>query len=262
MPEGHTIHRLARDHRRWFAGEQLGADSPQGRAADVAGEIDGRVLEGTDAFGKHLFHRWEGGVSVHIHLGLFGKFRRWKNPPPEPRGAIRLRLHGETHTLSLSGPTACRLIDQEEEEKLLARLGPDPLRADADPELAWESLQRRRIPIAAALMDQAVIAGIGNVYRAEVLNVCRIDPHLPSRELERERFDELWRTVGQMLSDGVRERRIITRREGHDVPMSRVKRAEALWVYRRERCARCGGPVAKEELQARNLWWCPACQRT
>ena len=256
MPEGHTIHRMARDHRRWLRGEQVTADSPQGRAAGLAAEIDGRRLEDTDAYGKHLLHRWEGGVTVHIHLGLFGRFRRRRNPAPEPTAGTRLRLITEGHTLSLSGPIACRLIDPGEEDELVAKLGPDPLRSDADPERFLASLRRRRIPIAAALMDQRVVAGIGNVYRAEVLNVLGIDPHLPARELGEERFWELWTTVGSMLADGVRERRIITRRDGPKPPRG----ARATWVYRQERCARCGTPVRKEKLAARNLFWCPTCQ--
>lgn len=260
MPEGHTIHRLARDHRRWFAGTRLSADSPQGRATDVAEAVDGRRLVGTDAYGKHLFHRWEGELSVHIHLGLFGRFRRFRNPPPEPRPTIRLRLQGETHTLSLSGATACRLIDPEEEAALIGRLGPDPLRADADPERAFAALGRRRSPIAAALLDQAAVAGIGNVFRAEALNVLRIDPFLPARELGEQRFAELWLLLTEMLANGVRERRIVTRREGTGRAPARTPRRQATWVYRQPHCARCGTETRVELVAARKLWWCPTCQ--
>lgn len=259
MPEGHTIHRMARDHRRWFAGERLEADSPQGRATELADVISGLRFEGADAYGKHLFHRWEEGLTVHVHLGLFGRFRRWKQPPPEPTAGTRLRLFGRTHVLSLSGPTACRLIDRGEEELLLARLGPDPLRADADPDEALAALGRRRIPIAAAILDQRVIAGLGNVYRAEALNVLGIDPMLPARELSEERFRLLWTTIGQMLADGVRERRIVTRRDGPK-PLSRTRRERATWVYRRERCGRCDTPTRTAEVGARKLYWCPSCQ--
>ena len=187
MPEGHTIHRMARDHRRWLRGEAVRADSPQGRASELAAAIEGRRLVGTDAYGKHLLHRWEGDLTVHVHLGLFGRFFRRKLPAPPPTPGTRLQLCTGTHVLRLSGPTACRRIDPDEEEALVARLGPDPLRSDADPERALAALGRRRIPIAAAIMDQRVIAGIGNVYRAEALNVLGIHPHLPSRELPERR---------------------------------------------------------------------------
>jgi endonuclease VIII len=259
MPEGHTIHRLARDHTRWFGGQRLLADSPQGRAEQLAEAVSGLELEGADAYGKHLFHRWEGRLTVHVHLGLFGRFRRWKAPPPEPTAGTRLRLFGETHVLSLSGPTACRLIDPGEEEALLARLGPDPLRPDADPHAALSALARRRIPIAAAILDQRVIAGLGNVYRAEALNVLGIDPMLPARDLGEERFEELWSTITTMLEDGVRERRIVTRRDGPR-PYSRTPRDRATWVYRREHCGRCGTATRTEEVGARKLYWCPTCQ--
>ena len=258
MPEGHTIHRMARDHRRWLRGQEVGADSPQGRASELAARIDGRKLLGTDAYGKHLLHRWEGDLTVHIHLGLFGRFRRRRRPAPDPTPGTRLRLCTETHVLSLSGPTACRELDPDEEDELIARLGPDPLRSDADPQRALTALSRRRIPIAAAVMDQRVIAGVGNVFRAEALNVLGINPHVPSRELGEEDFWALWTTLGSMLALGVKERRIITRREGD---LKRLPRgARATWVYRQERCGRCGTPVIKERMAARNLFWCPVCQ--
>lgn len=259
MPEGHTIHRMARDHRRWLRGLEVSADSPQGRASELAAEIDGRKLVGTDAYGKHLLHRWEGDLTVHIHLGLFGRFRRRKRPAPDPTPGTRLQLTTETHVLRLSGPTACRALDPAEEDELVARLGPDPLRDDAEPERALASLGRRRIPVAAAIMDQRVIAGVGNVYRAEALNVLGIHPHLPSRELSDEDFWALWTTLGAMLADGVRERRIVTRREFDARRLPR--RARATWVYRQTNCARCGTEVIKEKMAARNLFWCPVCQR-
>lgn len=259
MPEGHTIHRLARDHLRWFGGERLEVDSPQGRAAEVASAVSGLRLEGTDAYGKHLFHHWEGGQSVHIHLGLFGRFRRFVNPPPEPTPTKRLRLLGETHSLVLSGATACRLLDADAEAALLARLGPDPLRADADPERALAALARRRIPIAAALLDQRVIAGLGNVYRAEALNVIGADPLMPARDLGPERFWGLWAVTGQMLADGVREGRIVTRRDGPR-PYSRTPRDRATWVYGQTHCGRCGTATLTADVGARRLYWCPRCQ--
>lgn len=259
MPEGHTIHRMARDHRRWFAGERLEADSPQGRATELAEAISSLRLEGTDAYGKHLFHRWENDLTVHVHLGLFGRFRRFRQPAPEPTAGTRLRLVGESHTLHLSGPTVCRLIDPAEEDALLTRLGPDPLRRDADPERALASLGRRRIPIAAAILDQRVIAGLGNVYRAEVLNVMGVDPFEPARQLDEERFWELWTLIGRMLADGVRERRIVTRRNGAR-PISRTPRARSTWVYGQSHCGRCGTATRTEDVGGRRLFWCPRCQ--
>ncbi len=259
MPEGHTIHRLARDHARELAGRPLAVSSPQGRAAATAAALDGASIRRVEAYGKHLLYRWSTGDTLHVHLGLYGKFRRLASPPPEPRGALRLRLEGEPWTADLRGPIACELLDGAQEALLLARLGPDPLRRDGDPERFAANLRRRRIPIGAALMDQGVIAGIGNVYRAELLLLLGIDPLRPARELSDEEARALWDTSKRLLSAGVKANRIVTRprRPG---TKGRVPRSEAVHVYRRATCAQCDGPVAVYELAARTMHSCPTCQ--
>lgn len=274
MPEGHTIHRLARDHVRDLAGEPLAVSSPQGRATETARELDGRAFRKIDAYGKHLLYRFEGDRTLHVHLGLFGRFRRQASPPEEPRGEKRLRMIGERWTVDLSGAVACRLLEPDEEQALLGRLGPDPLRRDADPERFVAALQRRRIPIGAAIMDQAVVAGIGNVFRAEALHVDGIDPWLPARDLGDDRARVLWATMAKMLADGVRERRIVTIRDERDkpVPAGRATKGEGpraradrvrhrtVHVYRREDCHDCGGPVRRAPMAGRTLYDCPVCQ--
>ena len=110
MPEGHTIHRLARDHRPVLVGEQVSAASPQGRFATGAEMITGRRVERIEAYGKHLFYVFEGDVLLHVHLGLYGKFARGEGPPPEPKGALRLRMVAGDTWLDLRGPTACELM--------------------------------------------------------------------------------------------------------------------------------------------------------
>ena len=125
MPEGHTLHRLAKQHRALLVGHVVEASSPQGRFVEGARLIDGREVVGVDAYGKHLFHRFAGlGERLHVHLGLYGKFVTGVAPPPEPRGALRLRLVGAGHYLDLRGPTRCELITPAERTALLARLGP------------------------------------------------------------------------------------------------------------------------------------------
>ena len=259
MPEGHTIHRLARDHTRDFAGQPLVVSSPQGRASDAAVALDGAHIEKIDAYGKHLLYRWSTGDTLHVHLGLYGSFRRLHSPPPEARGALRLRLEGEPYTADLRGPIACELFDPAQEDALLDRLGPDPLRRDGKAEDFAANLLRRRIPIGAALMDQAIVAGVGNVYRAEILNLLGLDPRQPARELTEEEMHAVWGESRRLLRAGVKAGRIVTRprRKGHK---GRVPRRDALWVYRRTSCARCDGPVEQYELAARTMWACPACQ--
>ena len=133
MPEGHTIHRLALDHTKELAGKRVRVASPQGRF-EGAELIDDARFSHADAWGKHLFHHWVDGHVVHVHLGLFGRFFRFVRKAPPPRETTRMRLAAEGGpTFDLVGPTACALIDRKELRALLARLGPDPLREDAEP---------------------------------------------------------------------------------------------------------------------------------
>jgi len=261
MPEGHTIHRYARLQAKALGGQELQMTSPQGRATEAAEMLDGGVLERIDAYGKHMLYRFDRGLTLHVHLGLFGRFRTHTSPVPPPRGAVRLRFETAQRAVDLSGPTAADLMSSEAEAKLHARLGPDPLRAGADPDLAWDMLQRRRIPISALLMDQRFIAGIGNVYRAEILFACGLDPKLPANRLKRPEFDELWETTRAMLRTGERSGRIVTvPRSEAEGPPSKLRGRERVQVYRRDHCRRCGTPVRSEEVTARMLWWRPSCQ--
>lgn len=274
MPEGHTIHRLARDHHQWFVGHAVRVASPSGRFAEAAAQLDGQVLEATDAWGKHLFHRYEDGRSVHIHLGLFGKVfvhrpdgddadeetdAPWS--PPPPRDTSRYRLVGGSRAIDLIGATACDLWTPDEVDALVARLGPDPIRRDADPERAWAALQRRSVGIGRALMDQAVLAGVGNVYRAEVLFVHGVHPELPARELPRATWEAMWDTLVEWLRRGVRQRRIITTDpEEIGRPRSRMRREESVYVYKRDTCKRCDSAIRRWDLAGRWAYACETCQ--
>jgi formamidopyrimidine-DNA glycosylase len=276
VPEGHTIHRLAQRVDAAFAGDRVTSSSPQGRFEEGAARIDGLTLLSADAWGKHLLVRFDGlAEQVHVHLGLFGKFRVRKHPEgevPEVTGQVRWRLVGPaewpTRTGDLRGPTACTLLLPDEVDTLLSRLGPDPLRDDADPGRAWARIHRSRAPIATLLMDQSVVAGIGNVYRAEVLFRNGIDPFLPGRELPEPLWDAMWADLIALMREGVRKGRIDTVHVEHgpDV-MGRAPRRDdhggEVYVYRRDgrACYVCGDTVRKQELAARNLFWCPTCQR-
>lgn len=255
MPEGHTIHRLAGDHAHAFVGRRVGVSSPQGRFADGARLLDGRTLAEVEAHGKHLFYRWEedgegAGEALHVHLGLVGTFRTFHGDAPAPTSATRLALRADGVVAYLAGPAACELLDPAGEEALRARLGPDPLRAGADPSVAYAALGRRRGPIGAALLDQRVLAGVGNAYRAEALFVCGIDPHRPAASLDRGEFDDLWETLAGMLRRGVADGRIDTTGDG------------GRFVYRRagEACRRCGATITGQQMAGRTLFACPGCQ--
>jgi endonuclease VIII len=264
VPEGHTLHRLADLHRRRYAGRRVGVSSPQGRFAAGAALVDGRVLERTEAHGKHLFHHYGPDLVVHVHLGLYGRFGDEPLPLEPPRGQVRMRVVGATHFADLRGASACALITDAEAVEIHDRLGEDPLRPDADPERAWARIARSRAPLATLIMDQSVIAGIGNVYRAEVLFRHGLDPQLPGRALRREQWDAVWDDLVDLLRDGYRRGLIETLRPEHsalsDGPVDAS--GKRVYVYRRagEPCLVCGGPVAHAEHAARNLFWCPTCQ--
>lgn len=257
MPEGHTIHRYARAHTDALGGRRVAASSPQGRFSLGAQRLDGRVLERVDAYGKHLLYRFTGGVTLHVHLGLFGHFRLFTGEAPAPTTGTRLALRAGDVTLYLAGATVCELIDEDEEYKLRARLGPDLLVADADPEQMWAALQRRTVGIGGALLDQRVVAGVGNVYRAEALFCCGIWPDRPANALDRDEFDQLWKTLVRMLADGERTGEIVT----VDSPEG-PNRSDALWVYKRggEPCRRCGTTIESWSLGGRIISACPTCQ--
>jgi endonuclease-8 len=271
VPEGHTLHRLASSLSDAFAGGAVRASSPQGRFADSAALLDGRVLDRSHAYGKHLFVDFAGDRLVHVHLGLYGRFdvHTGVADVPDPVGQVRLRLVREEPSgqayADLRGATACELFVPEQRDQLLARLGPDPLRPDAEPDRAWQRIRRSRAPIAGLLMDQAVVAGIGNVYRAELLFRHRLDPFRPGTSLRESRWREMWDDLVALMADGVRTGLIDTVRPEHlfeEETRPAAGRRGHNYVYRRagEPCRVCGTRVRMQELLGRNLYWCTRCQ--
>lgn len=273
MPEGHTLHRLARDLRDTFAGRRVRVSSPQGRFEDSAALLDGHVLEDAESWGKHLFVAFQDERLVHVHLGLYGTFAVHPSVEevPPPVGQVRLRLvaqdaRGASYA-DLRGATACDLITHEQRDAVVGRLGPDPLRRGQDPDRAWERIRRSRAPIGGLLMDQSVLAGVGNVYRAEVLFRHRTHPLRPGNTLQVGRWRAMWADLVDLLAEGVRTGRIDTVRPEHTPeamgrPARRDDHGGEVYVYRRtgQSCHVCGAVVRTAVLQQRNLFWCPRCQ--
>jgi formamidopyrimidine-DNA glycosylase len=295
VPEGHSVRRLAHQFADVFGGETLAVSSPQGRFAAGAALLDGHTLIEAQAHGKHLFLHFDHALVLHVHLGLYGAwdfggdeaFRGASSigaprkvgeretfddgsgtaydGPPAPVGAVRVRLVGRHGWADLRGATTCSAITEAEAQAVLARLGPDPLRdLPSDRARFVAGLQARKTPVAALLMDQKVIAGVGNVYRAEVLFRQRIDPLLPGSSLTRSTAELLWNDTVAVMGDGVRDGRIITTppsywAEGASLPPS----DEAHYVYKRQGqpCRVCAVPVALADLGGRKLYWCPGCQQ-
>ena len=236
-------------------------------------------MASADSAGKHLFVEFPGERFVHVHLGLIGKFdvHTGAAAVPPPVGQVRLRL------VTVDGdatPTTPRVVRRPARRhpvrpdrarrsatRSSARLGPDPLRADADPERAWRRISRSHRPIGDLLMDQEVIAGVGNVYRAEVLFRHRLHPLRPGRTLRRSQFRAMWDDLVELMTEGVATGRIDTVRPEHTPeamgrPPRRDDHGGEVYVYRRtgQPCHVCGNKVRTEVLVGRNLFWCPGCQ--
>lgn len=324
MPEGHTLRRLARQFADVFGGQQLAVSSPQGRFAGGAALLDGHTLVAADAHGKHLFLHFDHSLVLHVHLGLYGAWSfggdstfagsssigaprrvgeqesfgdgdggRSYVGPPAPVGAVRVRLVGTHGWADLRGATTCETITAAEAEAVLDRLGPDPLRnLRGDAGRFITNLQSRTAPLAALLMDQKVIAGVGNVYRAEVLFRRRLDPWLPGNNVPDIEARKLWRDVVSVMNDGVADGRIITTTPrywtgkgtgGNGKAAARTTatksaavsaavartdrypaREDAHFVYKRHGlpCRVCRTTVLMAELVGRKLYWCPYCQQS
>ena len=329
MPEGHSVHRIARQFERNFVGRPVAVSSPQGRFADGAARVDGRTMTRAMAVGKQMFLEFEDDLWLRVHLGLYGAWdfageilvdptiasangrmgqtnQRGTDPifddagenslasigaprktrahvrmseqtrgladegsewPPPVVGQVRARLLTEQTCADLRGPTACAVESPDEVQKVLERLGPDPLVGDpAENERRFvAAVRRRNVAIGQLLMDQAVVSGIGNVYRAEMLFRAGIDPHTPGKAIPEEIVRELWRDWTRLLKIGVETGQMMTMDglEGEAWRKAMASRDDRHWVYHRAGlpCRVCGTEILLEEMQARKLYWCPSCQR-
>jgi endonuclease-8 len=296
MPEGHSVHRIARQFERHFQGVPVAVSSPQGRFAGDAAQLDGHAIVQSKAVGKQMFLEFDHEIWLRVHLGLYGAWdfagdigvgradgeaslssigaprltrlrmseqekvgEDLESFPPEPIGQVRVRLLTPTAVADLRGPTACEVLAPAEVQAVIDRLGPDPLVDDValGEEIFTATVRKKPTPIALLLMDQGVVSGIGNVFRAEMLFRARQNPFTPGREVREEVVRELWR-------DWVRLLRI-----GFDTGLMYTMDDEASgdpapehWVYQRtgEPCRVCGTPIALQEIGGRNLYWCPVDQ--
>jgi endonuclease-8 len=265
MPEGNETHRWAELHAEMFAGRKVRVDSPQGRFTD-AGLLDGRVLQGVIAVGKHIGYDFgiiQGERRIlHVHMGLYGDFTEGAQPKPATRGALRLRIWDKAQWLELRGPTDCSVWTEAQWQSLLARLGPDPLNRDR-PAKMIERITARKTAIGLLLMDQSIVSGLGNIYRAELLFRAGVSPFRAGRDVSPATLRGIWKDACALMPQAMIDRRIVTTRP-RDRPH---KRGEALneethYVYRRQGqpCFLCGTKVETTLMAGRNLFWCPVCQ--
>jgi endonuclease-8 len=268
LPEGHTLHRLAHALQAEFAGYRPEVTSPQGRFAGGAAKLSGRLVLRADAHGKHLFTWFDQDLVWHVHLGLIGKFDILAAGSAGRGGTPRARIASPQTVGELRGPQTCRVITPGEVAAVIDTLGPDPLRADADPAKAWERIHRSNRPLAALLMDQSVLSGIGNVYRAEVLFRNRLNPFRPGKGVKRRSWNAIWDDLTELMPIGVETGRIDTVRDEHSPEVTgRPPRVDnhggEVYVYRRagDQCLVCGSRIRTRLLEGRNLFWCGLCQR-
>jgi endonuclease-8 len=294
MPEGNEIHRWAERHAAAFAGKTVRVDGPQGRFTD-ADVLDGRKLQRVRAVGKHLGYDFGKDRILHVHLGLQGDFTEGSGALPAVKGALRLRMwnaeavkrpaveglsrrHGwyseddgrghvqpeQVAWVELRGPMDCSVWTEAQWETLLRRLGPDPLNGDG-PERALERIAKSKKAVGLLLMEQEVMAGIGNIFRAELLFRAGVSPFMEGRSVAEKQLRKIWKDAVGLMRAGMVDRRIVTTR-AKDRPSKKIGQAlkeEAHYVYRRQGrpCLVCRTTVRKmENFAGRNLYWCPTCQ--
>lgn len=267
MPEGHTVHRIARTFEKEFKNQTVTVDSPQGRFSASAKLISGKKLLGAKAVGKQMFLHFEGDHIVRIHLGIYGKYH-WQREAikdflKQPvKGEVRVRFYNDLTLTELRGPTVCEVIDQHQMNQVLQRLGPDPLNPDdgTQRQRFIDNVQKSKTAIGLLLMDQKVVSGIGNVYRAELLFRAGIDPYTPGNQLSTEQLHSLWDDSVALLKVGVKTGFMITRDE---LFTKRPIKADRNFVYKREGqpCRVCETKVSLALAASRKLYWCTGCQK-
>lgn len=322
MPEGHSVHRIARQFARNFVGKPVLASSPQGRFSEGASSVSGQTMLESWAVGKQMFLKFESGEWIRVHLGIYGawdfagmvemdatiasangrmgqtnqrgtlfdadgenslssigaprksrvrmaeseKSSELDSFPPEPVGQVRLRLLTDSVCADLRGPTACELLSEEQVLATIAKLGPDPQHDSGKKaqEKFVERLRKKSTPVGIQLMDQSVVAGIGNVYRAEMLFRAGMDPYRPGNLVTHDEAVALWKDWVRLLSIGVETGQMMTMDglRGKKWEAAMANRADRHWVYKREGlpCRKCGTNIRLDMMASRKLYWCPSCQ--
>src|SRR6201995_2974682 len=253
MPEGDTVFRAATELRGALAGQKLTRSDfrvPRYATADLSGQTVTEVVPR----GKHLLIRTDAGLSVHTHLKMEGRWR--VRPATEPlRNSYRIRLvlanqewQAPAYDLGIT-----ELLRTDREEEVTGYLGPDLLGPDWDPD--EEARRLRADPdrsAGEALLDQRNLAGIGNVYKSEILFLRSIRPWRPVRGIKD--VDGLVSLAHRMLE--------ANKDRGERVTTGVPRRGRQVWVYGREGqpCRRCGTRTRQSELGDRVTYWCPSCQ--
>jgi endonuclease VIII len=252
MPEGDTIHRAAARLDAALGGRRIElADAPDPRSPihGRAGQLAGTTLERVEARGKHLLAHFSGGLVVHSHLGMNGRWRI-RADGRLPYGRAWLLLGAGRGVAAQSGGKLLRLVSESRarNDPALMQLGPDPLRADYDRD---EAIRRLRAAgereVGDALLDQRVIAGVGNAIRNEALYLTGVSPWRPVSDLSTAQLESLVDETQAVMAESIR----------------RGRRPRSIYrANRRGGCPRCGGEIrSRGQGDAnRTAYWCPRCQ--
>jgi len=253
MPEGDVVWSTARRLHEALAGRALTRSDfrvPRLATADLTGDV---VTE-TVARGKHLLTRTKSGLTIHTHLRMEGT---WRVRPAAEKVRdshwIRLLLANENWQAIGYQLGVVELIRTSEEAKVTGHLGPDLLGPDWDRDEAVRRLSAEPDrPIGEALLDQRNLAGIGNVYKAEVLFLRGLSPWQPTGDVA---------DIGALADLAKRLLEANKERFGH-ITTGSMRRGEEHWVYGRQGrpCRRCGTPIRSAGQQDRITFWCPSCQ--
>lgn len=258
MPEGDTVHRAAHFLDRALSGRVLTRTDfrvPQHATADLTGS----TVTQTRARGKHLLTRTDCGLTLHSHLKMEGVWHvyrlgeKWRRPADD----VRVLLEAGDVTAVGFSLGVVELIRTSNEESVVGHLGPDLLGPDWDEDEALRRLAGDPgRELAAALLDQRNLAGIGNLYAAELCFTSGIHPGRPVSDVTDLR--RLVRRAKQMLE--------VNKERAHQSTTGDLRSRMRTWVYRRDKspCRRCGTTILVamrgEPGRERATYWCPSCQ--
>lgn len=269
MAEGHMIVYWARQIRA-LTGEALEHVDLPSTKEDWIEVLEGRTLEAVDTHGKNLLLRISGGFTIRCHALMYGSWQVGEAGMTlrKPEKQVRLRLRTPEHeAVFFNGPVVDIMSDEElAKYEPVASLGPDVMKEDFDRDEAWRRLQRHAgTQIGPALLDQSIVAGIGNIFKSEALFAAGVDPRREVGYLSREELERIWDAVIPMMWASVDDEGPI-RTTTEDLQA----RGRTLYVYRqtnkpcvgRPDGADCGGKVEqfRQGGNERTTWWCPSCQ--
>ena len=274
MPEGDTIHRTAAALHRALAGQVVRRfETALASLARVDDDrpVAGQMVDRCEAAGKHVMVRLSSGLVLRTHMRMRGAWHlyrpgeRWQRSPR----ALRVRLDTEAWVAVAFDVSDAEFVDAADlaRHRVLASLGPDLLSPAFDAQDAAARVHAAgRRPIAEVLLDQRVVAGIGNVYKSEVLFACGLHPDRPADTLDAASIVALLETAARLMhanTDAAPMGTPVAYR-GPRRTTGRAAPGANLWVYDRagRPCRRCGTPIvaAKRGADARTTYWCPRCQ--